>query len=303
MGLSRAAVGWLMEEAARRPFSGTLLTLGVQNVFLNLQQFEDLAARMGVVLRPPPAETAAPLISGTVSAAHVFTRLGFDRVVSMDVDDFEDCDVLFDLNAPEVPPEHRGTYDMVLDAGTLEHVFHLPNAFRNLVAFTRTEGRIVHLSPSSNHIDHGFHMFSPTLFWDYYSANGLEMPRFDLFRYNALADTESPWIFGTYTPGALGKRSFGGLGGGCFGIALVAEKPTETDGGRIPQQGMYAEAWAAKAPPGVAAGPVRRADRDRTLALAWKRLLRRLGRCVPVEWRIRLRAARRGFPLPVRRRF
>ncbi|MEM7743918.1 MAG: hypothetical protein AAF409_09420 [Pseudomonadota bacterium] len=296
MGLSRAAIAWMIEEAQRRPFEGSLLTFGVQNVFMDEAGFESLAHKMGFQLRPPVPSVQKTLIEGTVTSEHVFTRLGFDRVVTTDVDSFEGCDFMFDLNADGVPAEHLGLYDMVLDAGTFEHVFHLPNAFRNAVEFTKVGGRIVHQAPSSNHIDHGFHMFSPTQFWDFYSANRLELPRFDLFRYEGTADDGSPWDFGAYSPGSLNKKSFGGLGGGCFGIALVAEKVTETDGRIVPQQSTYAAAWTAKTSPGL-----------QKMAPARPGLLKRIGaalrKLLPVEGRIRWKSVSRRFPLEVRRRF
>ena len=298
MGLSRATICFLIEEAQRRPFEGTLLTLGVQNVFLTRQAFEDTARRMGAELQPVPDDLAQkPLVAGTVTSEHVFRRLGFDRVVTTDYDTFEGCDFTVDLNAPEVPEAHREAYDMVLDAGTLEHVFHLPNALANVSAFTRPGGRVVHLSPSSNHIDHGFYMFSPTLFQDYYTANGFDLPRLDLFRYASTVEDGSPTLFGAYQPGALAKQMFGGLGGGCYAIAVVAEKNRPTDGPVIPQQGMYARAWADKTPPGLEE-PVTPPRSD-----PFKVFRKAVIRQFPAEWRLRRKSVRRRFPLPVRRRF
>lgn len=299
MGLARATVSWLMEEAQRRPFRGNILTLGVQNVFLTQAEFEDLAAKRGVVLGPVPSDDAPSLVDGTVSAEHVFRRLGFDNVVTTDADPFEGCDLVFDLNAPNPPAQHRGVYDMVLDGGTLEHVFHVPNALSNLLAFANDTGRIVHQVPSSNHIDHGFWMFSPTLFWDYYTANGVELPRFDLFRYRSPAARDALWDFAQYRPNTLRKMMFGGLGGGCFGLAIVAEKTGPIEQPVIPQQGMYADAWSNKISPGVdnaAPGMV-------GLEFWLKTMGERANSLFPEEWRIRCRAATRKFPLPIRRRF
>ena len=294
MALSRAAIAWLMEESMRRPLQGAVLTLGVQDVHLSRGEFEALARRYGVRLAPGRAAAdGEPL-----TAREVFMRLGCERVVTTDVDAFEGCDFVFDLNAPEVPAEHRGGYDLVLDSGTLEHVFHVPNGLANLLAFTRVGGRIVHLSPSSNHVDHGFWMFSPTIFWDYYTANGLELPRFDVFRYRSPTDRHSPWVFAAYRPGALNKQMFGGLGGGCFGIALVAEKMAETGIPVIPQQSFYVTAWSGAAPASDAP-PAPRVSRARA---AWIAARSAIARCFPDEWRVRLRAAIRPFPLPVRRR-
>ena len=299
MGLSRASVSWLTEESQRRPFSGTLLTLGVQNVDLSQAEFERIAQQMGVALGPVPQSDRKVLLDGTVSADHVFLRLGFERVVTTDADPFEGCDFIFDLNDPEVPEEHLGRYDMVLDAGTLEHVFHIPNALRNLLRFTRDSGRIVHHAPSSNHIDHGFWMFSPTLFWDYYTANGVQLPRFDIFRYRQPSDKKALWDFATYRPGSLDKKMFGGLGGGCFGLAIVAEKSAEIGEPVVPQQGLYSQAWAESASPGLSSNPAE----TKPLRQHLIDIRERIYGYFPVEWRIRWKAATRRFPLKIRKRF
>ena len=298
MGLSRASIAWLMEESQRRPFKGTLLTLGVQNVYQTQLEFENLARTMGVELGPAPSDDRTVLVENTISADHVFRRLGFERVVTTDADPFEGCDFTFDLNEASVPPEHLGQYDMVLDGGTLEHIFHVPNALSNLLRFARDDGRIVHHAPSSNHIDHGFWMFSPALFWDYYSANGLELPRFDIVRYRQPADKKALWDFATYRPNALAKQMFGGLGGGCFALALVAEKIGPVADPVVPQQGMYAQAWADKSPPGIGAATARTTTtRQQVVAMR-----ERIYGFLPVEWRIRWRSATRRFPLKIRRR-
>jgi len=45
-------------------------------------------------------------------------------------------------------------------------------------------GRIIFLSPSTNHVDHGFYMFLPTLFMDYLLANGFSIRTFYFIRYS-----------------------------------------------------------------------------------------------------------------------
>lgn len=224
MGLAKAAISYLMEEGKRRPFSGRVLTLGVQIVFVNEAELEALADRHGFALAASPATSREPLKGGGVSCDYLFRRLGFTSVVSTDVSDYEGADLVFDLDAAETPSKHIGLYDLVLDGGTLEHVFHAPNALKNILGFTALNGRIVHMSPSSNHIDHGFYMFSPRFFWDFYSANRLNIVACDLFRYSRAGHNVNQWVFGRYTPGSLYRASFGRLGGGLFGVAVIIEK-------------------------------------------------------------------------------
>ncbi len=82
---------------------------------------------------------------GWVSDETVLASLGFERIVRIDVSDYEEVEVLFDLNAPETPPELCGQFDVILNLGTLEHVFHIPNALAHLHRMLRPGGRIVHL--------------------------------------------------------------------------------------------------------------------------------------------------------------
>ena len=44
------------------------------------------------------------------------------RVYTLDYSDFEGADYIYDLNEGDISLEN--TYDIVLDGGTLEHVFH-----------------------------------------------------------------------------------------------------------------------------------------------------------------------------------
>ena len=60
---------------------------------------------------------------------------------------------------------------MIIDGGTMEHIFHIPNVLNNIYRMLRVGGRIIHISPSSNYVDHGFYSFSPTLFYDFYQTN------------------------------------------------------------------------------------------------------------------------------------
>lgn len=290
MGLSRSSVAYLMDTAKRQPFSGRILTLGRLNVAINADEIEALAAERGFNLAPPP-ESSRPTLEPTgVSCDYLFRRLGFDSVHATDVSDYEGAEVIFDLNAAAIPPEHAGQYDVVLDSGTLEHIFHLPNALKNILDFTKKGGRIIHISPSSNHVDHGFFMFSPTFFWDFYKANDLKIHSCDLFRYNVMTSARAQWQYGPYTPGSLDNVSSGGLGAGSWGIAVIAEKVADIPEITIPQQGMYLEPWQTGVIPPSPARP-RKLSLDRRIR-DWF-----LGALSPTQ-RIWLRALRKTrFPL------
>ncbi len=304
MGISKATVSYLMAEGKERPFSGSVLTLGVQNIFMTEPQIERLAEKMGFALAPGPSDPVQrPNLEGYATSEYLFRRLGFDRIVTTDVSDFEDADLIFDMNAPAIPDEHRNAYDLVADCGTIEHVFHVPNALKNMIDFAKVGGRIVHMSPSSNHIDHGFYMFSPTLFWDFYSANDLEITACDLVRYMMPGHDRDDWLFGKYRPGSLIRQSFGGLSSGCYAVAAIAKKTRDLDEIVIPQQGMYSQAWAAAAKPRKVKSQAPLRVFGRKFAKTWKRGLTRTYLLIPVFARLKWEALTARFPLKVDRRY
>lgn len=100
-----------------------------------------------------------------------FRLLGFDHVHAMDICDELGPTHIHDLNTP-VPEDLHGSYDMVFDGGTSEHVFNAPMVLQSTVHMVSDGGWAVHMLPMNNQVDHGFYQFSPTLFFDFYGANG-----------------------------------------------------------------------------------------------------------------------------------
>jgi len=97
-------------------------------------------------------------------------------------------------------------------------------------------------SPSSNHIDHGFYMFSPTLFHDYYKENGFDLGTMRLVRQPWLERHPRVEVF-DYTPGCLAAVSHGGLDAAGYQLFFVVTKRPDSTFGRIPQQSFYVGEW------------------------------------------------------------
>ena len=74
-----------------------------------------------------------------VSRSLFLEFLGAEEVSSMDFSDYEQSELVHDLNEP-IPSEWRGRYDFVLDGGTLEHVFNFPCAIRNAMELVAVGG-------------------------------------------------------------------------------------------------------------------------------------------------------------------
>ena len=96
--------------------------------------------------------------------------LGATKVESFDNSDYEQATHIADMN---LPIECAETYDTVLDAGTLEHVYNAPQALKNVSTMCAEGGQILHILPANNQCGHGFWQFTPELFHSLYSqANG-----------------------------------------------------------------------------------------------------------------------------------
>ena len=183
MAFILSTIRLLARSHAREPFEGPLLTLGRQGIYATLDQCREALRSEGVEPRPLPegldTGTNVPAFRRGATAAFtndqaLFHMLCGERAETLDVSDYEDADHIHDLNRP-VPESLRGRFGLIVDGGTLEHVFDVPQALRNLKAMLRPGGRIIHINPTNSWAEHGFYQFSPTLFHDFYATNGFAM--------------------------------------------------------------------------------------------------------------------------------
>ena len=241
MGLKKESIFLLMQEGLRCPFQGRIITLGRQDVSATYDEILGVARKIGfpvriletIELSDKPEMKAQKMISDR----SLFKMLGFDELKSIDVSSYEKADVVYDLNS-EAPPQ--GLYQsaqVVLDPGTIEHVFHVPNSLRNIFQMLQIGGRAIHIAPSSNHMDHGFYMFSPTLFSDYYRANHFDLQPIRIIRYKPQG--VFPWKISSYEPGSLHPYSFGGLDDLMYAVYCIATKNTFSTFNKVPQQYHY----------------------------------------------------------------
>ena len=75
-----------------------------------------------------------------------------------------------DLNLPC----ELGSYDVVIDAGTVEHCFSVGQAILNAANAVAAGGCVFHMPPLSK-VNHGFYNLNPTLLFDFYAQNGWDV--------------------------------------------------------------------------------------------------------------------------------
>lgn len=233
MGIAKGMVSLLCETKKDFQFSGRILQLGKQDVICTPAQFENVLKKFN--------HAAPRLQQDRLDDITFFKIMGFDDVESMDASAYEGADIIADLNNP-VPAHLKGRYDVIFDGGTSEHIFNFPQVLKNIFDLLKPGGIVIHASPSHNHVDHGFYMFSPTVFYDFYTANKFDILKSYIFEFKADSN-EHDWLIYDYTPGLIDHLSFGGWGVDLLGIFFVARKQSMSTGHVTPQQGCYIKAW------------------------------------------------------------
>jgi SAM-dependent methyltransferase len=181
MGMLPSHIAILAKEQKKHPIKGSVLTLGQQSVYATLDEVKKIIQSQGVTLSAladdfdlsSRTHKGSALWSTRTNAQTVLSLLGAKDVFVADCSNYESPDYLIDLNLP-VSNEYFEKFDVILDIGTLEHVFNLPMLLRNLNFMLKKGGEIILMNPTSNAIDHGFYSISPTLFFDYFAANNHE---------------------------------------------------------------------------------------------------------------------------------
>jgi hypothetical protein len=119
----------------------------------------------------------AMLTSSDGYAEDFFRLIGAESVESFDASSYENATRIHDFNEP-LPAEYKNKYSVVIDGGTLEHVFNFPTAIKNCMEMLEVGGHFLNLTPANNFMGHGFYQFSPELFFRIFSPeNGFQIEK------------------------------------------------------------------------------------------------------------------------------
>jgi hypothetical protein len=97
-------------------------------------------------------------------AESLFRSLGAKSVESVDYSGYENASMIHDMNLPIVE-SFKDRFSVVVDGGTLEHVFNYSVAIKNCMEMVKIGGHLILMTPANNHFGHGFYQFSPELFF------------------------------------------------------------------------------------------------------------------------------------------
>lgn len=255
MGLALNATKFLVQTRQAGVRFDETLTLGRQYMMVSPERMAALLREHG--LWPPPEGEASflPALRETKWRFEVFARaLGAKNASSMDASSFEGARLVHDLNQP-VPSEFEERFDVVIDGGTLEHVFNFPAAMANCMKMVKTGGHLILVTPANNFCGHGFYQFSPELFFRVLSPeNGFEVKRMvvlkdgsgrsSLFGVKYDFNIRGPW-YEVRDPAQVGGRVTL-LSGNEVSLFVLARKVSrEVIFKSPPQQSDYVPQWRA----------------------------------------------------------
>lgn len=179
MGLALPALRLLAREHKKKPLQDPILTIGRQCVYATIEDITKMLRKENLTVHPLPFTqstiTNIPAWKNTPNKKYTSDQIFFQLltglpVVALDISDYEGAEYVWDLNNP-IPNDWTHKFGTVIDSGSLEHVFNIKQALINMNRLTAPHGKIIHITPANNYLEHGFFQFSPTLFVDYYGVN------------------------------------------------------------------------------------------------------------------------------------
>ncbi len=149
-----------------------VLTIGRQVIQMKERDLKDLMVKNGL-----SKEVVQDVLPENGFSEDFFKTLGATTVDSMDASNYESATIIHDLNQP-ISDDLKSKFSMVIDSGTLEHVFNFPTAIRSCMEMIQTGGYYIGITPANNFFGHGFYQFSPELFFRIFDKqNGFEVEK------------------------------------------------------------------------------------------------------------------------------
>jgi SAM-dependent methyltransferase len=274
MGILFSHVALLAQAKQAGACFDRVLTIGHQQSYLSQSQIQRLATRYG------------PQLDATALAREKYVDdlfksfLGASVVQSLDYSDFEGSEIVHDMNIPICAALHD-QFDVVIDGGSLEHIFNFPVAIANCMKLIKPGGSLFVFTMANNHTGHGFYQFSPELFFRILQPeNGFEVHHVILekHRYPGAELGNRTQCYSVVDPALLKTR-----------VGLVSKSPvmmmvhaTKTATvplfAKSPIQSDYATAYQSGD---------KRADAtptSRSVYQACRRLARACYRALPIRW-------------------
>ena len=138
-------------------------------------------------------------------------ELAVRTLSELDISDYQGANLIQNLSR-SLNENYKGQFDIVLDAGTIEHVSDMKMFLINIFDLLKEDGHFIFGTVTNNWIDHGFWQFSPTFFIDFCEANNLELKEINLNINGKFYDlTTKPFFIKSILYNQSGKVSVCGI--------------------------------------------------------------------------------------------
>jgi len=149
------------------------IMIGRQSLDLTKSELEDNLQAFGYSIEPKSLNDIYN--KGMGYAELLFSYLGAKNIHSLDASAYERATNIHDMNQP-IPSEYMEKYSVVLDGGSIEHIFNFPTAIKNCMEMLMVGGHYLGITPANNFMGHGFYQFSPELYFSVFTQhNGFEL--------------------------------------------------------------------------------------------------------------------------------
>lgn len=241
MGIHNRTIKFLSFAKDQGVLFDRTLTLGYQSLQTSASHATKILSEY---LKVPATQIKSEELAPGKPIDYTLKLLGAKYIDSMDMSNFENANILHDLNLP-IPETLELKYDLVIDSGTLEHIFNFPMAIYNCMKMVKTGGHFIGISPVNNTMGHGFYQFSPELYYRIFCHQyGFEVQKMFLCtRYDSL----NPVWFEVSDPDKVRDRitlenKFPTI------LYIIAKKNSDKNDmlAFFPQQSDYSHLWSKK---------------------------------------------------------
>ncbi len=186
-----------------------------------------LHSRLSLALRPNGG-------CETYTLARMVYAILFGADETPDAIDFDGFDFKAKRHDLNLPFDGLEQYATVINHGTAEHIFNIAQVFRTIHDAAQVGGLMIHESPFTGWVDHGFYCLQPTLFYDVARANGYEMVLTALEHLPSQSYVEVKSREEIHALAARDQLAYNAM-------LFVAMRKTAEGEFKIPQQGVYAK--------------------------------------------------------------
>jgi hypothetical protein len=102
----------------------------------------------------------------------LFKKFNLKKLVSFDINKLEGASEIKDFDNPI---NYKKKFDIFFDGGSLQHIFNIPQALKNIIKMTKLNGTIIHTITFDGFQGFGLYQLSPEIFFNLYNKkNGFK---------------------------------------------------------------------------------------------------------------------------------